>query len=422
MVQKAKKAQNNIIVSQILLRDLDVQEWRSAKKLARQKIYPRRYKLYDICKDLLDEGHVYSVVDKRRDKIILSPVQFIRDNKPDDAINAQLNAPWFLDFLTDLWDTRLFGFSLFQFYRDGDWIGYDLIERNNVVPEERIILERQENNIGESWDNYPNMLAAGKPHDLGLLNKIAPYAIYMRNGLADNAQFVELFGQPIREGTYDGNDEEARTKLLGDLIEMGGSAVIVHPDGTKINLHEVSNTGNSAALYKTFLDILKSIISTIVLGNTLTTNTEKNGNRSLGEVHQESEEDKEKADRLFILNVLNYNLSDIFKNLGFNTDGGSFVFVDEEHFDLSVDIKIDTALNELGVPLDDDYFYKKYRRPKPENYEALKKEIAAKKAQPNNSQSFQNQLDDDFRFSPDKRRHINVKPSNLWTKGLDFFD
>jgi len=237
--------------------------------------------------------------------------------------------------------------------------------------------------------------------------------------MADYAQFAELFGQPIREGTYDGYDEDARAKLLKDLSEMGGSPVLVHPNGTTVTLHEVANSSNSALMYKTLIEICKSEISTLVLGNTLTTNAGDKGSRALGEVHKEAEEDKKESDRIFVLNTLNYNLTDIFSNLGLNVSGGEFYFVNSEAINLTASIDIDTKLISLGVPLSDDYFYEMYKRPKPENYDALKKALANK---PPINTGFQNKLDDALRFSPDKKQHLNVHQDSLWRKAADFFD
>lgn len=410
------------IIWQINRQSLDIQNWREAINLAEKRINPRRYKLYDIYSDVLLDGHVTSVIEKRKASILNSKLQFQRNGQPVDDINTQLASPWFLQFLNDFIDTRFFGFSLFQFYRDGNNLNYDLIPRKHVDPHEKILLARQEQPFGEDYTTFQNMLACGDPTDLGLLCKIAGYTIYKRNCMADYAQFAELFGQPIREGTYDGYDDAARKKLLDDLSEMGGSSVIVHPAGTAVQLHEVANSSNSAFMYKTLIDICKSEISTLVLGNTLTTNAGDKGSRALGEVHKEAEDDKTESDRIFVLNTLNYFLSDIFTNLGFNCIGGEFYFVKNENTDLTVRVDIDQKLKLMGLPISDDYLYETYGIPKPDNYEELKLKAAATPPAKPVEPVFKNMLDDDFRFAPDKKKHINAERKNIWRKAVDFFD
>ena len=78
-------------------------------------------------------------------------------------------------------------------------------------------------------------------------------------------------------------------------------------------------------------------------------------------------------DREFILDILNYEFTDILKSLGFNTDGGKFVFAKKEGNTLSQHIDIVTKLNAMGLPMDDDYLYETFAVRKPANYDEIKK-------------------------------------------------
>ena len=173
------------ILTQIKRQSLDIADFLAAIKIAEKDEKPRRHKIYDIYSNIALDPHVSSVIEKRKDAILNSRIEFSIDGKPDDLINAQLKSPWFLRFLNDLMDTRGWGFSLFQFYRDGEWINYDLIPRKHVSPKERLLLVKQEDQNGEDYTGYPNMLECGDPTDLGLLCKITPFAIYKRNCMAD---------------------------------------------------------------------------------------------------------------------------------------------------------------------------------------------------------------------------------------------
>ena len=74
-------------------------------------------------------------------------------------------------------------------------------------------------------------------------------------------------------------------------------------------------------------------------------------------------------DRVFILNILNYEFTDIFKSLGFNTDGGKFVYAKKEGINPSQHIDIVTKLNAM----DDDYLNETFAVRKPANYDEIKK-------------------------------------------------
>jgi hypothetical protein len=82
--------------------------------------------------------------------------------------------------------------------------------------------------------------------------------------------------------------------------------------------------------------------------------------QALGTVHQEEETDMNEEDREFILDILNYEFTDILKSLGFNTYGGKFVYAKKDGINPSQQIDIVTKLNAIGLPMDDDYPYETF--------------------------------------------------------------
>ena len=77
-------------------------------------------------------------------------------------------------------------------------------------------------------------------------------------------------------------------------------------------------------------------------------------------------------DREFILDILNYQMRDIFANLGFNTEGGEFVYAKKDKVDVAQQIDIVQKCANMGLPIDDDYLYETFGIAKPENYDELK--------------------------------------------------
>ena len=107
-------------------------------------------------------------------------------------------------------------FISFQFYKKKEWITYDLIPRKHVDPTRKLILRRQTDITGTSWDEFSDLLFVGSADDMGLLAKAAPWVIYKRNTAADWAQFAEIFGMPIREYIYETDDDDARQRAIDD--------------------------------------------------------------------------------------------------------------------------------------------------------------------------------------------------------------
>ena len=109
-----------------------------------------------------------------------------------------------------------------------------------------------------------------------------------------------------------------------------------------------------------------------MLGNTLTTDAKDTGTQALGSIHKEEEDEMNADDREFILDILNYQMRDIFAALGFNTEGGEFVYAKKDKVDVAQQIDIVQKCANMGLPIDDDYLYETFGIAKPENYDELK--------------------------------------------------
>ena len=127
---------------------------------------------------------------------------------------------------------------------------------------------------------------------------------------------------PIREYTYDATDEESRQRLLADASSQGAAQVYVHPEGTSLNLIESGSKSGSLDVFKGLADFCNAELSKLFLGNTLTTQAGDTGTQALGSVQKKSEDIILRDDRKYVLNVLNYQLTDIFAALGFSTWSG----------------------------------------------------------------------------------------------------
>lgn len=215
----------------------------------------------------------------------------------------------------------------------------------------------------------------GSPSDLGLLAKAAPWVIYKRNTTGDWAQFSEVFGMPIQEYIYDSDDDESRQRAMEDAANAGSLAQFFHAKDTELKLTEAGNKTGSADVYERLCERCNNEISKLILGNTLTTESSEKGTQALGTVHKKVEDKVLEADRKYVLNVLNYDMTDILLHMGINTEGGTFCFPEPKETDAGTKISILTQLKKnFNIPIDDDYLYEEFGIDKPANYEQLKAE------------------------------------------------
>lgn len=334
-----------------------------------------RTELYDIYHSIITtDGHLSGIINKRLSAVARERFEFQRDGKPVDEVNEQIKSPWFRAFIKEAVNSKLWGFTLCQFRRDErGWITFDLIDRKHFDPVKRQVLLYETDVIGVPLEAFSNCLViCDNPRGLGSLATCAPYALYKRGNIGDWAQFCQIFGMPIREYTYTAGDEEARKRLLQDARKQGADAVYIHPEGSGMQLHESSGKSGTNDLYERFTNNCNDEMSIAILGNTLTTKSDTNGTQALGTVQAKEQLKITDDDVQFILDLLNYDMADIFASLGVNTEGGEFVRVEQKYQDKQVQINVVSKLKEMGLPMSDDYLYKTFDVEKPEDYDALK--------------------------------------------------
>ena len=339
-----------------------------------------RSELYDIYHSIITtDGHLSGIINKRLSAVARERFEFQRNGKPVDEVNEQIKSPWFRSFIKEAVNSKLWGFTLCQFRRDErGWITFDLIDRKHFDPVKQQVLLYETDVTGIPLDAFSNCLViCDSPRGLGALATCAPYALYKRGNIGDWAQFCQIFGMPIREYTYTAGDEEARKRLLQDASKQGADAAYIHPEGSGMQLHEASGKSGTNDLYERFTNNCNDEMSIAILGNTLTTKSDTNGTQALGTVQAKEQLKITDDDVQFILDLLNYDMADIFASLGVNTEGGEFVRVEQKYQDKQVQINVVSKLKEMGLPMSDDYLYKTFDVEKPEDYDTLKAEQEA---------------------------------------------
>lgn len=377
MLTAPGKRQPDIVLQMPELFHFDLNKYMNAVNSAKGIDYSNRVRLYDMYESATFDLHLSGVMAKRLRGVTQIPIEFQRNGEPDEAINKQLRSPWFKDLRKELILSEFWGFTLVQFYIEDGNIRFDLIPRKHYDPIHRQLLRYQGDMKGTPIDEYPNTLFVGSERGLGIFAELLIAVLYKKGNMGDWARFCNIFGMPIREYTYDAGDEEARRNLIREARSQGTNAVYIHPKDSELKLLEAGNKTGSSELYRTFAEYWDSKMSIRVLGNTLTTDAKETGTQALGNVHKKEEDEMNADDRDFILDILNYMMKDIFASLGFNVEGGEFVYAKKGKVDPEKKIDIVQKLSAMGLPMDDDYLYETFGIAKPKNY----KEIKARKEQ-----------------------------------------
>lgn len=377
--RKAGKTPDGIFIQNLVLKpnkrsSQDIASWRTALKSA-EADNPRRTNLYDLYEDILLDGTLFSVVEKRIESITNSQLVFKDGNqKTITEIQDLVSKSWFESTLIDILGAKFWGHSLMEF-SFGEKITQELISRKHVEPRKGIVVTNQTDSNGIEYrlpEFEPYILEVGKPRDLGLLLKVAQYVIYKRGNFGDWAQFAELFGMPFRKGKYKDFDEEGRAQLERTLEESGSASWAVIPESTDLDYIANNSTGDGQ-LYSNLKGACDEEITITVLGQTMTTKDTSGSGYAQGKIHQDVEKEKHKADKRFVERVLNEKLTPILEKAGFPVKDGTWTFEDEDGRTIAEKVKTVKMVRESGTPVSDDYLYEITNIPKPENYDELKK-------------------------------------------------
>jgi phage gp29-like protein len=133
----------------------------------------------------------------------------------------------------------------------------------------------------------------------GGLARAAGWAYLFKNYvLKDWVTFAEVFGQPLRLGKYSpGATEADKQALLSAVANIGTDAAAIVPESMLIEFVEARQAGG-AEIYERFCEYLDRQVSKAVLGQTLTTETPRDGggSRAAAQVHDAVRRDILEAD------------------------------------------------------------------------------------------------------------------------------
>lgn len=146
------------------------------------------------------------------------------------------------------------------------------------------------------WVMHTHRSRSGYIARTGLFRVLAWPWLFKNFAVRDLAEFLEIYGLPLRLGTYNPNtaDDRARATLLRAVIGIGHDAAAIVPEGMKIEFKEAAK-GESTP-FDSMIGLMERSTSKAVLGGTLTSGEGEHGTQALGKVHNELRHDLKKSD------------------------------------------------------------------------------------------------------------------------------
>lgn len=231
-------------------------------------------------------------------------------------------------------------------------------------------LELWENN----WIIHKHKTKSGTQARLGLHRVLAWTFAFKNYAVNDLAEFLEIYGLPVRVGKYPaGATKEQRRSLLNAVASLGHNAAGVMPDNMDVEIKNIVNGQHDP--YLAMIEYCERAQSKVILGGTLTSQADgASSTNALGNVHNEVRRDLLVSDAKQLAQTLTEQL--IFTLLCLNFGDVDINRLPYFQFDLKEPQDLASLADSFSKIVDfadvpASYFYEKSGIPQPQKGDAL---------------------------------------------------
>ena len=265
------------------------------------------------------DSHLQSELGKRRNAILTMDWQITPPPNASAAEqrDAQMieeilrDATWLDDCIFDATDAILKGFSCQEIEWEQGLVGGLKLIRNVhwrdpawfMTPQQARNTLRLRDGTADGvelakfgWITHIAKAKTGYLSRIGLVRTLVWPFIYRNYSARDFAEFLEIYGLPLRLGKYpEGATNNEKNTLLRAVMSIGHNAGGIIPRGMDIEFEKAAD-GN-ATEFMAMIDWAEKSMSKAVLGGTLTSQSDgKTSTNALGDVHNEVRQELRDAD------------------------------------------------------------------------------------------------------------------------------
>lgn len=352
------------------------------------------------------DTHLFSELSKRRLAIqslqwsIQPPKDATPQEKKDAAMLDEMlqDAAWFEDGIFDAGDAILKGYSMQEI--EWGWLGRQRVPvalhwRDPALfcsPQDNLNELRLRDGSADGvalqpfgWFRHQAKSRSGYAGTLGLVRTLVWPFIFKNYSVRDFAEFLEIYGLPMRVGKYPtGATSREKATLMQAVMDIGRRAGGIIPMGMALEFQSAAD--GQADPFQAQISWAERSMSKAILGGTLTTEAGDKGARSLGEVHNEVRKEIRNADLNQLRRSLNRDL--IYPLMAINSTATvdprrlpGIVFDTGEYEDLATFADAIPKLA-VGMPVPVSWIQEKLNIPQPNGDEQVFRPVIASADQP----------------------------------------
>lgn len=291
--------------------------------------------LYEAC--MQQDAHIASTVETLESQIVGERYMLARQNEKgryvkDIEETKKIQGTQFIKLIRGIAEAKLYGYTAIEILPDinprtGKLKQINILERRNVLPDQRRIVQRQ-GIWHPGWDfedkkfsNYYVLINSGT---LGLFSATTPLILAKKFTVANYVNFSHTYGQPIIHGKTEGENTSDRERLAHEIASAATNKVIVTGLNDEVDVKTFASV-NSEKIFTGLIDHVNSEVSNIILGSESmagATQSYVGATRA----HQDIFRDRIAVYREFIENVMNEEIIPRLVAIGYIKPGLEFKY------------------------------------------------------------------------------------------------
>lgn len=291
--------------------------------------------LYEAC--LQQDAHIRSVIETLESQILGDRYMLARINEKgkyvkDVAQTQKIQGSQFDKIIRGIVEAKLYGYTLLEVMphldsQTGKLAQVNIIERRNVLPDQRIVVKRQGiwlphwNLQDVAYRQNYILLSTG---DMGLFSATTPLILAKKFTVANYVNFSHTYGQPIIHGKTVSESNSDRQRLAQHIANAAQNKVIVTGTEDEVDI-KTFTMSNSEKIYTSLIEFVNKEVSNLVLGS----ESMAGGMQSYvgsTKAHQDIFRDRIEVYRRYIENVMNEQIVPRLVAMGYIDAGLEFKY------------------------------------------------------------------------------------------------
>lgn len=291
--------------------------------------------LYDAC--LQQDAHIRATIETLESQILGDRYMLARINDKgkyvkDVAETQKIQGSQFDKIIKGIIESKLYGYSLIEImpYLDkktGKLAEVNLIERRNVLPDQKRVVKRQGLWL-PNWDltspRYLRNYVLINTGELGLFSATTPLILAKKFTLANFVNFSHTYGQPIIHAKTVSENNGDRKRLAQEVANAAQNKIIVTGIEDEVDI-KAFTMSNSEKIYTGLIGFANKEVSNLILGSQSVAG-EMQSYVGSTKAHQDVFRDRIEVYRRYVENMMNEEIIPRLVAIGYIKPGLEFKY------------------------------------------------------------------------------------------------